>query len=113
MPNTFTNFDAPVTSALVFRGFIANSIGAQVANLSWGRAGSAGVYVPTISGVAIADVSTLRGYGNQQTVTAGSVLISFDKHRGSHFVIGNEEQSTTEVDLLESYAETTGANLAA
>ena len=113
MANTFTNFDAAVTSSLAFRGFVANSIGAQVSNLAWGRSGTSGVHVPTVSGAAIADVSGLLGFSNRQSITAGAVLVSFDKHKGSHFVIQTGEQSTSAIDLGAAYAERTGAKLAA
>ena len=113
MANTFTNFDAAVTSSLAFRGFVANSIGVETSNLAWGRSGTSGVHVPTVSGAAIADVSGLLGFSNRQSITAGAVLISFDKHKGSHFVIQNDEQSTSAIDLGAAYAERTGAKLAA
>lgn len=111
--NTFTNFDAAVTAAEAFRGFVANSIGMQVAELRWGRAGTSGVYVPTVSGAGVDDVSNLLGFANKQTITAGAVLVSFDKYKGSHYVIFNSEQATTEVNLGDEYAERTGAQLAA
>jgi hypothetical protein len=113
MANTFTNFDAAVTSELAFRGFVANSVGTQAANMRWGRSGTSGVYVPTISGAGIDDVSNLLGFANRQSITAGSVLVSFTKHKGAHFVIQTGEQSTSVVDLGAEYAERTGRELAA
>lgn len=111
--NTFTNFDAARTSAIVFRGFTANSVGRSAANLAWGQRGTSGVYVPTISGVAVDDVSSIRGYTNKQTISNSSVLVSFDKHKGFHFTIDEEEQATTVVDLGAAYLEQEGRLLAA
>ncbi len=113
MANTFTNFDAAVTSASAFRGFVANSIGMQVAELRWGRDGTSGVHVPTVSGAGIDDVSNLLGFSNRQSITAGAILVNFDKHKGSHYVITTAEQATSAVDLGPAYAERTGRQLAA
>lgn len=113
MANTFTNFDAAITSDLVFRGFVANSIGPLVSEMRWGRSGTSGVHVPTVSGATVDDVTNLLGFTNRDDITAGAVLVSFDKHKGSHFVIFNDEQSTSAVDLGATYAERTGMKLAA
>jgi len=113
MANTFTNFDAAVSSALAFRGFVANSVGMEASFLAWGRSGTSGVYIPTVSGVAVDDVSNLLGYSNKQSAVGTSQLLSFTKHKGSHFVIQNDEQSTSAIDLGAAYAERTGARIAA
>ncbi len=113
MANTFTDFDAAVSSSLAFRGFVANSVGAQAAQLSWGRSGTSGVQIPTVSGAGVSDVSGLLGFSNRQSITATSQLLSFDKHKGSHFVIQTDEQSTSAIDLGAAYSERTGAQLAA
>lgn len=113
MANTFTNFDAAVTSAAAFRGFVANSVGRVAATLRYGRDGTSGVHVPTVSGAPIDDVANLLGFSNRDDITAGSVLVSFDKHKGSHYVITTAEQATSAVDLGPLYAERTGRKLAA
>jgi hypothetical protein len=113
MANTFGDFDAAVSSELAFRGFVANSVGAQASFMAWGRSGTSGVYIPTVSGAGVDDVSNLLGYSNKQSIAATSQLLSFTKHKGSHFVIQNDEQSTSQIDLGAAYAERTGAQLAA
>ncbi len=113
MANSFTNLDAAVSSELAFRGFVANSVGAQASEMQWGRSGTSGVYIATTSGVAVDDVSNLLGYSNKQNVVGTSQLLSFDKWKGAHFVIQNDEQSVSVIDIGAAQAERTGARLAA
>ncbi len=112
MANTFTNFDAARTSAIVFEGFVSSSVGRQTANLVWGQRGSTGVHVPTISGVAIDDVSNILGYANKQSISNSAVLVSFNKYKGFNFVIDLDQQSTTVVDLGAEYSRHEGRLLA-